>query len=101
MYILQKGAVCYLFAMTPVVFSGVYRWIFAYFEADFNRACCKDSETTQFFEKIPKLSDLEQETCRSVQEFLANLEKLMTSAYVITLVSFLSCTTDVAMLHID
>ena len=74
--------------MTPVVFSGVYKWIFAYFEADFNRACCKDSETTQFFEKIPKLSDLEQETCRSVKEFLENLEKLMTPAYVITLIMY-------------
>ena len=87
--------------MTPDVFSGVYRWIFAYFETDFNWAYCKDSKTTQFYAKIPKLSELEHKTCQYIQEFLANLEKLMTSAYVITLVSFLSCTTDVAMLHID
>ena len=86
--------------MNPVVCSATYMWIFVDFETDFNRACCEDSETGPFFSEIPKLSELEHKTCKSVHDFLEIPEKLMTSAYVINLVSFLSCQTDVGMLQI-
>ena len=49
----EKGTVCYRLAMPPSVFSGTYRGILAYFETDFNWACCKDSETTLKNSEIP------------------------------------------------
>ena len=87
------------FSKNSVIF---FLWIWIYFWALLDRFLYILGEISiqhiVRIPEIPKLSQLEQKTCKTIRGFLANTEKLITSAYIITSVTFLSCINGVKLM---